>query len=432
MNDDIELLIPGRPRDLGGGLHVERVLPAIKKRSVGPFLFLDHMHPTEPIEAAVRPHPHIHLATVTYLFEGEIVHRDSLGSLQTIQPGAINWMSAGKGIVHSERGARPTRMHGLQLWVGLPKASEDSDPSFTHYPSATLPEMDGDGVHARVLVGTAFGKASPVKTLSPMIYVDVKLAPGARIELPRDHAERAVYVVEGAVTVGGAPVEHGALAVIKRGVNPVISSEAGARLVILGGEPLDGPRYMWWNFVSSSSDRIVEAAHAWRDGKFPKVPGDEEEFIPAPPEDPHFAGGGYHPPSDLDLRRILNETKTVAMVGASSNPEKPSYGVMKYLLGAGYRVIPVNPKETEVLGQKAVASLAEIREPVDVVDVFRKSEDTPGIADEAIAIGAKVLWLQVGISNDSAAAKALAAGMQVVMNMCMGVTHRRLQIAPKS
>ena len=191
---------------------------------------------------------------------------------------------------------------------------------------------------------------------------------------------------------------------------------------------------MWWNFVSSDKARVIEAAHAWRDGKFPKVPGDDVEFIPAPPDDPRFAGGSgdYHPASDDELRQILVDTKTIAMVGASNNPEKPSHGIMKYLLGAGYRVIPVNPKETEVLGQRAVASLRDITEPVDVVDVFRKSQDTPPIADDAVAIGAKVLWLQIGISNDDAAAKALAGGLQVVMNTCMGATHRRLQIARKA
>jgi redox-sensitive bicupin YhaK (pirin superfamily)/predicted CoA-binding protein len=431
MSDVVELLIPGRPRDLGG-IHVERVLPALKKRSIGPFVFLDHMDPADDANIQVRPHPHIHLATVTYLFEGEIVHRDSLGSQQTIAPGAINWMNAGKGIVHSERGARPMHMHGLQLWVGLPKAHEDSAPTFIHYPAATMPELDDQRAHVRVLVGSAYGKTSPVATLSPMLYVDVRLAPGGRVEVPRAHAERAVYVVEGAVTIGNDRVEHGALAVIAKAAAPMISSEHGARLVILGGEPLDGPRYMWWNFVSSDKDRILEAAHAWRDGRFPKVPGDEVELIPAPPDDPHFAGGGYHPPSDVQLRQILLDTKTIAIVGASSNPEKPSYGIMKQLLAAGYHVIPVNPKETEVHGQKAVASLGEIKEPVDVVDVFRKSEDTPAIADEAVALGAKVLWLQLGVSSDTAAAKALAGGLQVVMNMCIGATHRRLQIPPKS
>jgi len=431
MSRDIEQLITSRPRDLGG-LHVGRVLPAIQKRSVGPYLFLDHMGPVEAGEVGVRPHPHIHLATVTYLFDGEVHHRDSLGSHQVIQPGAINWMNAGRGIVHSERSERRMNMHGLQLWVGLPRSTEDSDPSFVHYPASALPVFDEGGVHARVLVGAAHGVSSPVKTASPMFYLDVKLDAGGRFDVPSGYAERAVYVVEGDVAIGGEPVTLHQLAVIAVEATPTITSERGARLVILGGEPLDGPRYMWWNFVSSDKERIIAAAHEWRDGKFPKVPGDDKEFIPAPPEDPHFAGGGYHAPSDAELRRILESTKTIAMVGASSNPEKASYGIMKQLLEAGYHVIPVNPKETEVLGQPAVAALRDIREPVDVVDVFRKAEDTPAIADEAVEIGAKVLWLQLGISNDTAAAKALAGGLQVVMNMCMGATHRRLRIAPKA
>ncbi len=390
------------------------------------------MGPVPAGEISVRPHPHIHLATVTYLFDGEIHHRDSLGSHQTIQPGAINWMSAGKGIVHSERSEHTVAIHGLQLWVGLPRAAEDTDPTFVHYPEATLPTFDADGAHVRVLVGSTYGVTSPVKTLSPMFYLDVRLDAGARLGVPGGHEERAVYVVEGVVIVGNERVETGQLAVFAKTATPVIATEHGARVVLLGGEPLDGPRYMWWNFVSSDKDRIIEAAHAWRDGKFPKVPGDDVEFIPAPPEDPHFSTGGYHAPSDDELRKILDEAKTIAMVGASNNPDKASHGIMKYLLDAGYHVIPVNPKETDVLGQRAVASLRDITEPVDVVDVFRKAEDTPPIADEAVAIGAKVLWLQTGISNDDAAAKALAGGLQVVMNMCMGATHRRLQIARKA
>jgi redox-sensitive bicupin YhaK (pirin superfamily)/predicted CoA-binding protein len=426
----IEHLITSRPRDLGG-LHVGRVLPAIQKRSVGPYLFLDHMGPEESGEISVRPHPHIHLATVTYLFEGEIHHRDSIGSNQVIQPGAINWMNAGKGIVHSERSDRRMLMHGLQLWVGLPRAAEDSEPSFVHYPADAMPHFKEKGTHGRVLIGSAYGATSPVKTASPMVYVDMTLGEGAWLAMPDGYAERAIYVVEGSINVGSQTIVAGQLAIVKPGANPLLTTDRRGRVVVLGGEPLDGPRYMWWNFVSSDKERIVAAAHAWREGKFPTVPGDDQEFIPAPPEDPHFAGG-YHPPGDEELRRILESATTIAMVGASSNPDKPSYGIMKQLLGAGYHVIPVNPKETEVLGQAAVASLAEIREPVDVVDVFRKSEDTPGIADEAVAIGAKVLWLQQGISNDTAAAKALAGGLQVVMNMCIGATHRRLRIPPKA
>jgi redox-sensitive bicupin YhaK (pirin superfamily)/predicted CoA-binding protein len=430
MTEAIEQLIEGRPRDLGG-LHVERVLPAMRKRSIGPFVFLDHMGPEEAGEISVRPHPHIHLATVTYLFDGAIHHRDNLGSHQVIEPGAINWMTAGKGIVHSERSQGAGRMHGLQLWVGLPRAVEESAPAFTHYPAAALPSFSADGAHVRVLVGTTYGVSSPVHTLSPMFYLDVKLDPGARLGMPGGHEERAVYVIDGEASIDDTRLEPGKLAVVARNATPVISSEIGARLVLLGGAPLDGPRYMWWNFVSSSKDRIIQAAHDWRAGKFPVVPGDDQEFIPAPPEDPNFAAT-YHQPSDEQLRKILVEAKTIAMVGASNNPAKPSHGIMAQLLRAGYRVIPVNPNETEVLGQRAVASLRDITEPVDVVDVFRKSEDTPAIADDAVAIGAKALWLQIGVINEDAAARALTKGLQVVMDTCIGATHRRLQIAPKS
>jgi redox-sensitive bicupin YhaK (pirin superfamily) len=287
---DIEQIVTGRPRDLGG-LHVARVLPAIHKRSVGPYVFLDHMGPEPAGEISVRPHPHIHLATVTYLFDGAIHHRDSLGSHQVIEPGAINWMNAGKGIVHSERSERRLDMHGLQLWVGLPSNVEDSEPTFTHYAAATMPALDVDGAKLRVLVGSAFGKTSPVETKSPMLYLDVRLGAGGTFQVPGGYEERAVYVVDGDATVGGTigdPLEPRQLAVLARGATPVLHSVQGARFVILGGEPLDGPRYVWWNFVSSDKDRILAAAHAWREGRFPTVPGDDKEFIPAPDDDPHW------------------------------------------------------------------------------------------------------------------------------------------------
>lgn len=285
---EIEQLITARPRDLGG-LHVARVLPAIHRRWVGPYVFLDHMGPEEVGEIAVRPHPHLHLATVTYLFAGEIHHRDSLGFHQVIEPGAINWMNAGRGIVHSERSQGKRRMHGLQLWVGLPQAAEDSDPDFVHYAADVLPTFSDGGAHARVLVGSAHGVTSPVKTASPMFYVDIRLDDGARVGLPGGYEERAAYVVAGAVTIGSERFEPGQLVIFAREATPTIVGDGPARLVLLGGAPLDGPRYIWWNFVSSSRERIIEAAHAWREGKFPKVPGDEIELIPAPDDDPHFA-----------------------------------------------------------------------------------------------------------------------------------------------
>jgi redox-sensitive bicupin YhaK (pirin superfamily) len=282
---EIEQMIDGKPRDIGG-FAVRRVLPALRRRTVGPFVFLDHMGP-EDHQVAVRPHPHIHLATVTYLFEGEIHHRDSLGSHQVIRPGEINWMTAGRGIVHSERGDRVGRTHGLQLWVGLPRADEERAPSFEHYP--VLPEFTEAGVRVRVLGGTAYGVTSPVVTASPLFYADVELAADRRIGLPIGHAERGVYVVSGAITAGTERIEPGRMAVFARDATTDLIADGPTRFVVLGGDPLDGPRYMWWNFISSDRQRVIDAAHAWRAGEFPKVPGDEVEFVPAPPEDPRFA-----------------------------------------------------------------------------------------------------------------------------------------------
>jgi hypothetical protein len=291
----ISALLDARPRDLGG-FTVGRVLPQViahtdagARRFVGPFVFLDHMGPASVAELAVRPHPHMHLATVTYLFDGEIVHRDSLGSLQTITPGAINWMCAGSGIVHSERIAKDGaqhRVHGLQIWVGLPRAAEDSAPVFTHHPADTLPIVTAGGARVRVLGGTAFGVTSPVVLASPLFYADVQLDAGARVEVPAGFAERAAYVIDGNVACGDTAIPPRTMALFTRDPT-VLRAETPSRLVVLGGEPLDGPRYMWWNFVSSSRERIVEAATRWRDGGFPPVPGDAEH-TPAP-DGPRFA-----------------------------------------------------------------------------------------------------------------------------------------------
>lgn len=285
MADDIERILEARPRDLGG-FTVGRVLPQAARRAVGPFVFLDHMGPAEATPSfAVRPHPHISLATVTYLFAGEVMHRDSLGSEQLITPGAINWMTAGTGIVHSERAPRVAtarELHGLQLWVGLPRAHEDTPPAFTHTPAAAIPQVEDAGALIRILAGSAYGATSPVKTLSPMFYVEVRLAEGARVPVPAEHADRAVYVIAGAVTMGDVRLEPRRMAVLNRGSTPVIFAETDAHVVMLGGEPLDGPRYMWWNFVSSSQERIKEAAQAWRDRRFPVIAADDREFIPAP------------------------------------------------------------------------------------------------------------------------------------------------------
>ncbi|HEY5922951.1 MAG TPA: CoA-binding protein [Kofleriaceae bacterium] len=429
----VDRIIEARTRDLGG-FQVGRVLPTIGRRFVGPFVFFDHMLPAESAKLAVRPHPHINLGTVTYLFEGEILHRDSLGSKQLIQPGAINWMSAGHGIVHSERtpaDAGVQRHHGIQLWVGLPRGKEESDPTFKHYPAATLPIVGDKAMRARVLIGNAFDATSPVETAWPMFYVDVELEPGARVTLPSGYGERAAYVVSGALLADGQRIESRKMALFTAGADPALEADGPTRVLLLGGDPLDGPRYIWWNFVSSSPDRIIDAVHAWRDGKFPKVPDDNVEFIPAPDDDPHFALS-YHLPSDAELKKLLVDAKTIAMVGASNNPQKPSHRIMKQLLAAGYRVIPVNPNESEVLGQPAVAALSDIKERVDIVDVFRKSEDTPPIAEDAVKLGAKALWLQLGVANEQAASRALRGGLAVVMDTCIGATHHRLQIPPKS
>lgn len=429
----IERIIEARTRDLGG-FAVGRVLPTLGRRFVGPFVFFDHMLPADAGELAVRPHPHIHLGTVTYLFEGEILHRDSLGSKQLIQPGAINWMSAGQGIVHSERTpARATTMHhhGIQLWVGLPREKEDSAPTFTHYPADTLPVVGETGMQARVLLGKAFGATSPVETFWPMFYADVSVEPGARISLPAGYAERAAYVIAGALVANGHRIEPRRMALFSAGAEPVLQADGPTRVLLLGGDPLDGPRYIWWNFVSSSPDRIIQAVHDWRADKFPKIADDHVEFIPAPEEDPHFAVH-YHLPSDDELRKLLVDAKTIAVVGASNNPDRASNEIMKLLLAAGYRVIPVNPNEREVLGQPTARSLTDIREMVDIVDVFRRSEDTPEIARDAVKIGAKALWLQLGIANEEAATIALKGGLALVMDTCIGRTHRRLRIPRKS
>jgi redox-sensitive bicupin YhaK (pirin superfamily) len=290
----IELVIEARRRDLGG-FEVGRVLPAAARRMVGPFVFFDHMGPADLAPGSgldVRPHPHIHLATVTYLFTGEILHRDSLGSAQVIRPGAINWMSAGSGIVHSERStddarAKGAKVHGLQLWAALPTAMEDTPPTFVHHPEATLPAVSERGVSARVLAGGAYGRRSPVSTASELFYVEVRLDAGARIEVPREHEERALYLVDGDVAIGGAAVLPRTMAVLGAG-DAVLEARTASHVVMLGGARLDGPRYVWWNFVSSSKERIVEAARAWRARELPLVPGDEKEFIPLT-DDPHFA-----------------------------------------------------------------------------------------------------------------------------------------------
>lgn len=285
----IELILDARAERVGS-FAVARVLPSRRRRAVGPFVFLDHMGPAamEPGQGAdVRPHPHIGLATVTYLFEGSVVHRDSVGSLQTIVPGDVNWMTAGRGVTHSERSDEATRaqggrMHGLQAWVALPRAHEEAEPSFVHHAAATLPTATRPGVVLRVIAGHAYGLRAPVEVLSPLGYVDVRLEAGAEIPLLDEHAERAVYVVEGALGVGSDTVARGQLAAFATGAACTLRAGAeGARLVVLAGAPLDGPRHMWWNFVSSSPERLERAKQDWAEGRFPPVVGDPDSPTPA-------------------------------------------------------------------------------------------------------------------------------------------------------
>ncbi len=285
----IAQLLKGHEKDLGGGFVVRRYLPAAVKQAVGPFIFFDHFGPVDvPVDADhdVRPHPHIGLATVTYLFEGAMEHRDSLGTLQRIEPGAINWMTAGRGIVHSERTPKdlvgvPHRTHGLQLWAALPKAHEEDEPSFAHTPAAAIPEMVVDGARVRVLIGSAFGHTSPVKTFSQTLYLDVSLKAGQQLSLSGLPQEAAIYPVSGSVDVDSAPVPQGTMALLDTSNSQRVSANSDAQFVIIGGEPLDGQRFLFWNFVSSSKERLVKAADDWEAQRFAKVPG-ETEFIPLP------------------------------------------------------------------------------------------------------------------------------------------------------
>lgn len=287
MNPSLQMLA-GHEKDLGGGFVVRRLLPAAARRSVGPFIFFDHFGPARVAPGDnhdVRPHPHIGLATVTYLFEGTMLHRDSLGSLQLIEPGAINWMTAGRGIVHSER--RPDSLreasyinHGLQLWVALPREYEEVAPSFAHTPAAAIPELTVGDATVRVLVGEAFGQRSPVQTLSPTLYLDIQLPAGGRLALPPMAAEMAVYAVQAGLLIDDQPVPQQQMALL--GADVVwLSARSAVRLVVIGGAPLDGPRHMWWNFVSSRRERIAQAAEDWQAQRLGQVPG-ETEFIPLP------------------------------------------------------------------------------------------------------------------------------------------------------
>jgi len=285
----LEMVLRGHARDVDG-FTVSRVMPALTRKHLGPFCFFDHLGPSELAVGRgldVRPHPHIGLATVTYVIEGEIVHRDSLGFEQAIRPGAVNWMTSGRGITHSERTSPElrqsgSRLHVAQLWVALPTAYEEMAPEFHHHPADTLPEIDVGGVKVRLLAGSAYGAISPVRIFSPLFYAEAELAPGASLSLPEGHEQRGVYVLSGALSYEDQPIAERALAIFRPGGTPSVRAERDTRVLLLGGEPPDGPRYIEWNFVSSSLARIEQAKRDWQAGRFPKVPGDELEFIPLP------------------------------------------------------------------------------------------------------------------------------------------------------
>jgi redox-sensitive bicupin YhaK (pirin superfamily) len=288
--DAIEQVIVPRARDLGG-FEVRRALPAAGKQMVGPFIFFDQMGPAEFLLGTgldVRPHPHIGLATVTYLFDGEIMHRDSLGTAAPIRPGELNLMSAGRGIVHSERTPAEmrttpsSRLFGIQAWAALPKSHEEGAPSFIHHGTGDLPRIAGDGKTVRVVMGALYGARSSAVFPHDCFYAEAVLAPGAVLPLDPDYDERAVYVVSGEIDITGQAFQAGRLLVFRPGDRISILATAQARLILLGGEPMDGPRHIWWNFVSSSKDRIDAAKADWKAKRFAPVPGEAEEFIPLP------------------------------------------------------------------------------------------------------------------------------------------------------
>ncbi|WP_250534578.1 pirin family protein [Caballeronia sp. AZ10_KS36] len=289
MSSTIRAQLKPHQHDVGG-LMVRRVLPALAARTVGPFIFFDHIGPATLVPGKgldVRPHPHIGLATVTYLFDGAIMHRDSVGSVQKIVPGDVNWMTAGRGIVHSERTPDEERaagqtMHGIQTWVALPVASEEVEPSFEHHPAATLPQIERAGVTLRVIAGTAFGATAPTRTFSPTLYVAGHFAAGSELTLDTEHEERGVYLVDGDLTIDGESLPAQQMAVLAAGVPAKLASANGAVVMLLGGAPLDGARFIEWNFVSSSRDKIEAAKLAWSEQRMGHVPG-ETEFIPLPP-----------------------------------------------------------------------------------------------------------------------------------------------------
>jgi redox-sensitive bicupin YhaK (pirin superfamily) len=284
----VRLLLEPEEKDLGEFV-VRRTLPATKRQRVGPFIFFDHMGPVDFAPGSgvdVRPHPHIGLATITYLFEGRIMHRDNLGNAQVIEQGAVNWMTAGKGIVHSERTPPEQKrtgspLHGLQVWVALPVESEECEPRFEHYPEEDVPVANLDGVSLRVIVGSAYGCSSPVRASSETLYVEANLEENAWLSLPADVDELAIYVVDGEVSIGECLVGEHTMAIIEPGAGAIVHAVKASKLMLLGGASLPGKRYLWWNFVSSSRKRMNKAKADWKEKRFPDVPG-ETEFIPLP------------------------------------------------------------------------------------------------------------------------------------------------------
>jgi hypothetical protein len=287
--DALELVIVPRTRDLGDGFAVRRALPHGRRQMVGPFIFFDHFGPVQFVSGKgmdVRPHPHIGLATVTYLFDGSIMHRDSEGNIQEIQPGAMNLMTAGRGIAHSERTPDAQRasgqmMLGLQSWIALPNDKEEIAPSFQHYGAASLPTVQDKGFRARIIAGRSFGATSPVEMVSPWLYVEVALEAGMSVPLDADHEERAIYIVDGEIAIAGDRYEAPQLLIFRPGDRITVRSTKPARMMFLGGDALEGPRHIWWNFVSSSKERIEQAKQDWKTGRFAPVPN-EHEFIPLP------------------------------------------------------------------------------------------------------------------------------------------------------
>ncbi|WEN14383.1 pirin family protein [Rhodanobacter sp. AS-Z3] len=290
MENRPQLIANVREHDLGDGFVVRRMLPALQARHVGPFVFFDHMGPVKFLPGKgmdVRPHPHIGLATVTWLFDGAIRHRDSLGSLADIRAGEVNWMTAGRGITHSERTPPEVResgqsLHGIQVWVALPQSDAEVEPEFHHHDGEALPRISQPGVDGVLIAGNAYGQRSPVKVFAPMFMLEVNLQAGAELAMPSEHSERGVHVIDGAVTWGELDIGKQQMAVQAGDEAPSLRAREASRVILFGGAPLDGERHLWWNFVASSRERIEQAKLDWAEGRFPSVPGDDHEFIPLP------------------------------------------------------------------------------------------------------------------------------------------------------